>query len=190
MLKLNKKIILASQSPRRHFLLKELGFDFEIVSKDIPEDFPADLKREEIPLYLCQLKAKAFESELLSDSLLITADTIVWINDRVLNKPKDKNDAIKMLQMLSGAMHEVITAVCLKTKEKAITFFDLTQVYFKKLSMEEIEFYIDNFQPYDKAGAYGAQEWIGYVGIEKIEGSYFNVMGLPIQKLYEKLNQF
>jgi len=127
---------------------------------------------------------------LKDDTLVITADTIVWINNKVLNKPKDYNDAVDILSQLSGNMHEVITAVCLRTKGKTKSFYALTKVYFKKLSKEEITFYVENYKPYDKAGAYGAQEWIGYVAIESIEGSYFNVMGLPTSMLYDELMKF
>lgn len=184
------KIVLASKSPRRQFLLKELGLDFELRTKDVDEDFPEDLKREQIPLYLCEHKAAAFNDELAEDELIITADTIVWVNHRVLNKPADKVEAIEMLTELSGTMHEVYTGVCLLTKHKKRVFFDRTEVYFKELTEEEILFYIDSYSPYDKAGAYGAQEWIGYIAVDKIVGSYFNVMGLPVHKLYEQLRAF
>ncbi len=184
------KIILASQSPRRQQLLKGLDIPFQIISKDIKEEYPQDLKKEEIALYLCELKASAFNGEIDDKTLVITADTIVWINGVALNKPSDYNDAVSILKTLSGNMHEVITGVCLKTKNKTHSFFSLTKVFFKKLSQQEIEYYITNYKPYDKAGAYGAQEWIGYVAIEKIEGSYFNVMGLPTRLLYEELMKF
>ena len=186
----NYNIILASQSPRRQMLLKGLDIHFEIKLKDTDEIYPQHLKKEKIALYLSELKASAFENELDDKTLVITADTIVWINDKVLNKPKDFNDAVNILKQLSGNMHEVITGVCLKTKEKTHSFYALTKVYFKKLSEKEIEYYISNYKPYDKAGAYGAQEWIGYVAIEKIEGSYFNVMGLPTRMLYDELMKF
>jgi septum formation protein len=183
-------IILASRSPRRHMLLKGLDIPFEVKIKDVDEIYPSHLKKEEIALYLCELKSAAFEGELSEDTLVITADTIVWINDKVLNKPKDYKDAVDILTQLSENMHEVITGVCLRTKNKTKSFYALTKVYFKKLSHEEIEYYLKNYKPYDKAGAYGAQEWIGYVAIEKIEGSYFNVMGLPTRLLYEELMKF
>ena len=186
----NYNIILASQSPRRQMLLKGLDIPFEIKIKDTEEIYPPNLKKEEIALYLCKLKASAFENEIDEKTLVITADTIVWINEIVLNKPKDFNDAVNILKQLSGNMHEVITGVCLKTKEKTHTFYALTKVYFKNLSDQEIEYYISNYKPYDKAGAYGAQEWIGYIAIEKIEGSYFNVMGLPTRMLYDELMKF
>lgn len=186
----NKKIILASKSPRRHFLLKELGLNFEIKTKEIEENYPEKIKREEIPLYLCKLKAKAFEEELDENTIIITADTIVWMGDHELNKPLDKNDAIKMLQSMSGRKHEVITGVCIKSNDKEIVFHVLTDVYFKELTQDEILYYIENFKPFDKAGAYGIQEWIGYIGVERIDGSFHNVMGLPITRLYEELHHF
>ena len=184
------KLILASKSPRRQYLLKELGFDFELSTKDVDESFPENLKAHEIPVYLCQKKAEAFEEELTNETIVITADTIVWIDNQVLNKPENFDDAMRMLKLLSGKKHEVYTGVCLKSKSKIKTFYALTNVYFKTLSQEEIEYYINNFNPYDKAGAYGAQDWIGYIAIEKIEGSYFNVMGLPVKELYEELLNF
>jgi septum formation protein len=184
------RVILASQSPRRQLLLKGLDIPFEVKLKPTEEIFPPQLKREEIALYLSELKAAAFDNELDDKTLLITADTIVWINNRLLGKPKNHDDAVDILQQLSGNMHEVITGICLKTNKKSHSFYALTNVYFKKLSLREIEYYITNYQPWDKAGAYGAQEWIGYVAIERIEGSYFNVMGLPTRMLYEELLKF
>jgi septum formation protein len=182
--------ILASKSPRRQFLLKDLGLDFEVHTKDVDESFPEDLKAQEIPLYLCQRKADAFDRELDENTIVITADTIVWVHGQVLNKPENYEDAVRMLKLLSGKMHEVYTGVCIKSKHKTKVFYSLTKVYFKSLSEDEIEYYIKNFHPYDKAGAYGAQEWIGYIAVEKIEGSYFNVMGLPLRELYEELLAF
>lgn len=183
-------ILLASKSPRRHYLLKELGLDFEVRTKEVDESFPEQLKAAEIPLYLCEKKAAAFDEELTDNTIVITADTIVWLDGHVLNKPQNYNDAVRMLQLLSGKMHEVYTGVCLKSKHKTTSFVALTKVYFKELSLEEIEFYIRNYNPYDKAGAYGAQEWIGYIAIDRIEGTYFNVMGLPVRELYEALLKF
>lgn len=182
--------ILASKSPRRQFLLKDLGLDFEIHTKEVNESFPTDLKAEQIPLYLCEKKANAFDEELNNNTIVITADTIVWIENKVLNKPENLDDAVRMLKLLSGKMHEVFTGVCIKSKNKSKTFYACTKVYFKTLSDYEIEFYVNNFHPFDKAGAYGAQEWIGYIAVEKIEGSYFNVMGLPLKELYEELLVF
>lgn len=186
----NKKIVLASKSPRRQLLLKELGLDFEIRTKDTEESFDINLKREEIPLYLCEHKANAFANEINEGEILITADTIVWIKNTVLNKPENKEEAIRMLKLLSGNMHEVITGVCIRSLDKNLCFNTVTKVFFKSLSEQEIEYYLENYQPYDKAGAYGIQEWIGYIGIEKIEGSYFNVMGFPVKEVYEALLTF
>ncbi len=186
----NYKIILASQSPRRQQLLKELGFDFTIKTKDVNEVYPSNLVNEEIPVYLAKLKARAFEHELEPNQLVITADTIVWLNNTVLGKPANFNEAFKMLQLISGNKHTVYTGVCLKSIEKEKTFWASTDVYFKTLEDKEIFHYLETCKPYDKAGAYGIQEWIGYIGVKHIDGSYFNVMGLPIQKLYEELKRF
>jgi septum formation protein len=182
--------ILASKSPRRQFLLKDLGLDFEVHTKDVDESFPEDLKAEQIPIYLCEKKANAFDRDLDDNTIVITADTIVWVNRHVLNKPENYDEAIRMLKILSGKAHEVYTGVCIKSKHKTKSFYSLTKVYFKSLTDYEIEYYVKNFHPYDKAGAYGAQEWIGYIAVEKIEGSYFNVMGLPVRELYEELLKF
>ncbi|MBL0329206.1 MAG: septum formation protein Maf [Bacteroidetes bacterium] len=186
------KILLASKSPRRQYLLKELGLDFEVRTKEVDESFPDELKAYEIPLYLCEKKAHAFDEELNDNTIVITADTVVWLpqTNEVLNKPENFDDAVRMLQLLSGKMHEVYTGVCLKSKKKTKSFYALTKVYFKPLTLEEIEFYINNYKPFDKAGSYGAQDWIGLVAVEKIEGTYFNVMGLPVKELYEELLKF
>ncbi|MDA3893693.1 MAG: Maf-like protein [Salinivirgaceae bacterium] len=184
------KIILASQSPRRQNLLKELKLNFEIKIKEIEEVYPPELKKEEIPVYLAELKALAFNNDLQNNELVITADTIVWVNNSVLGKPTSYQNAFSMLETLSNNKHTVYTGVCLKTKNTAKTFWASTDVYFRKLEKQEIEYYLEHYKPYDKAGSYGIQEWIGYIGIEKIEGSYFNVMGLPIQKLYDELKKF
>ncbi len=186
-----KKVILASKSPRRHFLLGELGIDFEIVENhDVEEDFPPDMKPEEIPVYLAKKKAAAFSGTLNPETILITADTIVWCQGKVLNKPRDREDASRILRKLSGNLHTVFTGVCVKSLSKEVTFYATTDVYFACLTEQEIDHYLKEYKPYDKAGAYGIQEWIGYIGIEKIDGSYFNVMGLPIQKLYQELKKF
>jgi septum formation protein len=185
------RIILASQSPRRQQLLKGLNIDFEVIVREVDEVFPPDIKREEIPRYLCELKAKAFAAGFFTDNeIVITADTIVWINDKVLGKPKSFEDAVNIIKELSGNKHEVITGVCLKSKNKTHIFHAESDVYFRDLSDEEIRWYVENYKPYDKAGAYGVQEWIGYIAIERIEGSYFNVMGLPTQKLYLELEKY
>ena len=186
----NYNIILASKSPRRQELLKSLNLDFEIRTKEIEEIFPPALYREEIPVFLSNLKAKAFEKEIGEKDLIITSDTIVWSENKQLGKPKDAAEAKEMLQSLAGKQHQVITAVTLFTVAKTKTFFESTNVFFKYLSEEEIDFYIQNYKPFDKAGSYGIQEWIGFAGIEKIEGDYFNVVGLPMHKLYLELNEF
>lgn len=189
---LNKfKIVLGSQSPRRKELLKGIGIEFETRVKEIDESFSQELKKQEIPVYLSQQKAAVFKNEIESENiLLITCDTIVWINDYALNKPADRNEAISMLKTLSGNCHEVFTGVTLSSNEKQISFFEETKVYFKDLSDEEIEYYIDQYKPYDKAGSYGVQEWMGFVGMRRIEGCFFNVMGLPLSKLYTELEKF
>jgi septum formation protein len=182
----NKNIILASGSPRRQELFKELGLDFSIQVKAVEENYSPTLKGAEITNYLAELKAAAF-TELAENDIVVTSDTIVWLNEKAIEKPKDKQHAIIMLQELSGKCHEVITSICIKTVTSQKVFYDITKVCFKSLSMEEINFYVENYQPFDKAGAYGIQEWIGFIGVTKIEGSYFNVMGLPVHKLYEEL---
>jgi septum formation protein len=183
-------VILASKSPRRKLLLEGLEVQFTIDSKDVVETFPPRLKREEIAIYLSELKANAFTGFLKDNDLLISSDTIVWMNNEVLHKPINIEDAYRILTKLSGATHEVITAVSFKTIKKIHTFIDITKVTFNNLSQAEIEFYVNKYLPFDKAGAYGAQEWIGYVAINKIEGSYFNVMGLPTEKLYKEIIEF
>jgi septum formation protein len=185
------RIILASQSPRRQVLLKELGLDFEVITNnEIDESWPQELTREQIPVYLAELKADHIMPEVPGDTLLITADTIVWLNGHVIGKPVDKADAVRILKELSGAVHEVITGVCLRSGDKKRTFIDSSLVYFTRLTEDEISYYVENYRPFDKAGAYGIQEWIGYIGLEKIEGSYYNVMGLPVQRLYTELKSF
>jgi septum formation protein len=219
------KLILASKSPRRQFLLQGLGMEFETHTKDVDESFPDDLQAQDIPLYLSKKKAEAFDAELDDNTIVITADTIVWIDGQVLNKPEDFDDAVRMLRMLSGNMHEVFTGVCLKSKNKTKVFYSETKVYFKPLSQSDIEYYIHHYKPYDKAGAYGAQECLpagmnpcseeeirflrsinkldliessraemkagsGYFAVDRIEGPYFNVMGLPLKELYDELLKF
>lgn len=185
------RVILASQSPRRKELLSGLGIDFEVMPLSVDESYPGNLKGEEIALYLSELKAKAFRFENeYQNSLLVTADTIVWMDREVLPKPKDRDDAVRILTKLSGRTHEVITGVTLRTKDNSHSFSSVTKVWFKELTIEEIDYYIENFKPYDKAGAYGIQEWIGFAAVEKIEGSYFNVVGLPVQKVYTEILDF
>lgn len=217
------KIVLASKSPRRQFLLKETGFDFTLKTKDVDENFPEHLLGEEIPLYLCRKKAAAFENEIQDDEIVVTADTIVWIHDHVLNKPADANEACDMLLELSGNRHEVYTGVCLKSKFKEYSFPVKTDVYFREMTLEEIRNYVETCNPLDKAGSYGAQECLreGYnpcspieieflksIGkealiqksivsheqskfgcVDRIDGSYFNVMGLPVVELHRQLKE-
>ena len=185
------KLILASQSPRRQYLMKELGLEFKVLATNVKEVYPENLTPSEIAIYLAELKADSFDvAHQPENSIIITADTLVYINNEILGKPGNYQEAVEMLQKLSGKKHEVITAVCLKSKKNRKTFHVVSSVYFKELSMDEIDYYIGNFQPFDKAGGYGVQEWIGYVGISKIEGSYFNIMGLPVKELYEELLKF
>lgn len=181
------KLILASGSPRRQQFFKDLDLDFEIRLKEIEEIYPSELKAEKITNYLAELKAKAFEGELKENEILITSDTIVWFNDKALGKPKDVQDAFTILKSLSNATHEVITSVCFKTVDNTAVLYEITKVTFNELSDEAIWYYIENYKPFDKAGAYGIQEWIGFVGVSKIEGSYANVMGMPTDKVYEYL---
>lgn len=183
-------IILGSSSPRRNELLKSLGFDFIINPSNADENYPLNLKGHEIPVFLAEKKATSFNGVLTETDLLITADTIVWCEGEIFNKPINFEEGKLMLQTLSGKMHKVFTAVCLKSANKQIIFYDATKVYFKKFTNEEIEYYLNKYKPYDKAGSYGVQEWIGYIGIEKIEGSFYNVMGLPVKKLHEELMKF
>ncbi len=183
-------VILASGSPRRQQLLKELRIDYSIRKKEIEENYPNYLHGSEITDYLAELKATAFVAELKENDLLITADTVVRHQGKILGKPKDKEDAIKMLEQLSGSIHEVITSISLTSVSKQKTIHDTTQVWFKKLSAEEIFYYVENYQPFDKAGAYGIQEWLGFIAIQKIEGSYFNVMGFPVHKFYKEIIDF
>ena len=182
-------LILASSSPRRQFLLKEAGFVFTIDSPDIDESFPASMPHDQVPIYLAEKKARALSAKI-NDEIVIAADTVVILGDQILNKPGNREDAIQMVSLLSGATHRVITAVCLLSQTKMVSFDDRTEVSFAKLTADEIEFYIDTYKPFDKAGSYGAQDWLGMVGIEKINGSYFNVMGLPMHKVYQQLLLF
>lgn len=184
-----KKILLGSQSPRRQELLKGLDIDFSVVKIDSDESFPEELKREEITEHISENKAKAFE-ELKPDEILITADTLVWLNNEVLGKPKDYEEAFKMICEMANTTHEVFTSVTLRSPEKILTFSETTEVTFDQFSKEEIHYYIDNFRPFDKAGAYGIQDWLGYAKISRINGCYYNVMGLPLRRLYMELLMF
>ena len=186
----DNELILASGSPRRQELFKELGVDYKIEVREIDEVYGHHLKAEEITNYLASQKAAAFENDLNENEIVITSDTIVWHNNKPLEKPKTTEEAIAMLKELSNTAHKVITSVCIKAKNKEIVFFDTTKVHFKKLTNEEIDYYVENYKPFDKAGGYGIQEWIGFIGVTKLEGSYFNVMGLPVHKLYEELLKF
>ena len=181
------RLILASGSPRRQQFFKDLDLDFEIRLKEIDEIYPPELKAEQITNYLAVLKASAYEGELKAGEILVTSDTIVWHNNTALGKPKDEQNAFEILKSLSNATHEVITSVCFKTNEKKDVMHDVTKVTFKELSDAAIYYYLENYKPYDKAGAYGIQEWIGFIGVSKIEGSYANVMGLPTDKVYDYL---
>ncbi len=185
------RILLASNSPRRRELLAGLGIEYETVSlPDIDESYPSGLKGGEIPAYISKKKAESYKSMMTEETLLITADTIVWLDGKVYGKPSDEKEAEEMLRQLSGNTHTVYTGVTLTTREKERTFTVATDVKFAELSPEEIEYYVRKYSPLDKAGAYGVQEWIGYIGVESINGSYYNVMGLPMQRLYRELLKF
>ncbi len=186
----NYNYILASKSPRRQELLKSLGIEFVVITNEVEENYPDILTKEEIPVFLAELKAKHFKNQLKENDLLITADTIVWLNGEVIGKPENKNEAVKTLQKLSAQEHQVISGVCLTSIHKQKSFFSISNVRFKELSLSEIEYYVSEFNPIDKAGAYGIQEWIGYIGITHIEGSFYNVMGLPVQQLYSEIQNF
>ncbi|MDO3642661.1 nucleoside triphosphate pyrophosphatase [Mucilaginibacter sp. L3T2-6] len=183
------RLILASKSPRRQELLRLMDIDFRIVLKDVDESYPDNLTPEEVAVYIAAKKAKAFD-ETLTDEIVLTADTIVCIDDQILGKPTDAPHAVQMLQLLSGRMHRVITGVCLLRDHQYHSFYDVSEVYFGKLSDEEIHNYVEKYQPFDKAGSYGIQERIGLIGIERINGSYTNVVGLPTEKLYKELANF
>lgn len=182
------KIILASGSPRRQQFFKDLDLDFEIRLKDVEEIYPPELKAVEITDYLAELKANAFEGELKENEILVTSDTIVWHQDKALGKPKNAEEAFQMIKSMSNATHEVFTSVCFKTSSSSTLLNDVTKVTFKDLSDEAILYYIENYKPYDKAGAYGIQEWFGFMAVAKVEGSYTNVMGLPTAKVYDFLS--
>lgn len=181
-----KKIILASNSPRRKELLGGLDIPFEVITiNGLDESFSEDLKGEEIPLFLSEKKSEAYsEFWCKPETIVITADTIVWMNDKVLGKPKSREEALEMLRSMSGKSHYVYTGVCVRSAEKKVSFVCSSEVRFANLDETEIEYYVDKYQPYDKAGSYGVQEWIGYIGVEHINGSFYNIMGLPIQRLY------
>jgi septum formation protein len=183
-----KRIILASKSPRRKQLLEWAEIDFEIIVKPTPEDYSNDLAIDEIPVHIARQKAIAIKKELGDDSIIIAADTLVILNDKVIGKPTDRNDAIKILSELSAQKHLVITGVVIISNEKEISFADITEVWFHELTTEQIEFYVDKYKPFDKAGAYAIQEWIGVIGIKKINGDFYNVMGLPVSRVVKELS--
>ena len=184
------RLVLGSSSPRRKDLLSSLGFEFEVMSKEVEENYPLSIPRESVPEYLAHLKSMAFTDEELPENyLLITADTMVLLENKPFHKPKDRDQAIRTLYSLSGQTHKVITGLSIRSKEKQYTFSVESKVTFRVFTLEEIEYYVDTYKPYDKAGAYGIQEWIGYVGIESVEGSFYKVMGLPKQRLYRVLSE-
>ena len=183
---MNRPLILASSSPRRQYLMKEAGFNFTVEKPEADESFPHDLPIDQVAKYLAEVKAESFRLTMQNE-IILTADTIVILKNNIINKPEDRTEAISMLSALSGNTHLVTTGVCILSKEKEESFDDTTEVTFQTLTRQEIEYYVDTYKPYDKAGAYGAQDWIGMVAIEKIVGSYFNVMGLPIHKVYQHL---
>ena len=185
------RLLLASHSPRRQELLRECGLDYTLVTKyDVEEIYPADMEAEQVAGFLSKLKSDAYPDELLEGDILLTADTTVVMEGRVFGKPADRAEAIEMIAELSGRSHTVITGVTIRSRGSLKQFATQTHVWFRELSREEIEYYVDNFKPMDKAGSYGIQEWIGFVAIEKIDGSFYNVMGLPIQRLYVELDKF
>ncbi|MFT4643909.1 MAG: septum formation protein [Planctomycetota bacterium] len=184
------QIVLASNSPRRKELLAFVVPNFIVKTKEVAEIYPETIQKDTVAEYLAKLKASVFEGEINENEIFITSDTIVLLGDSIFGKPKDKEDAIYILQQLSGKNHQVITGVCFKTATKEISFSHSTEVIFKELSLEEITYYIDTFKPYDKAGAYAIQEWIGFIGVEKINGDYNNIVGLPVQEMYSRLQQF
>jgi septum formation protein len=182
------RIILASRSPRRQELLHQTGLKFEVLARDFDESYPDNLKGNEIAVHIASKKAASF-THISIDEIIITADTIVWCNNKVLGKPVDKDEAVKILKEISGNTHEVITGVTIRSASGEVTFSESTKVTFEKLKDEEIRYYAENFNPVDKAGAYGIQEWIGLIGCSRIEGSYFNVVGLPVHRLFDELRK-
>lgn len=186
---INRPLILASSSPRRQYLMKEAGFTFTIEKPDVDETFPAAMPVDQVAKYLAAKKAEFFRPNIHNE-IIVTADTVVILFDRIMNKPADRKEACEMLNLLSGRTHLVMTGVCILSKEKEESFDDTTEVTFQSLTKDEIEFYVDHYKPYDKAGSYGAQDWIGMVAIKEIKGSYFNVMGLPIHRVYQHLKHW
>lgn len=185
------KIVLGSNSPRRRELLAGLDIDFEVRAiPDIDESYPTSLKAEDVPVYIARKKAETYQPTLAANELLITADTIVWTFEKIMGKPANRAEAVSMLFALSDHVHEVITGVCVTTRERKVDFSVASAVSFAKLTAQEVDYYVEKYHPYDKAGSYGIQEWIGYIGVEAINGSFYNVMGLPIQRLYQELKGF
>ncbi|MBS1934011.1 MAG: septum formation protein Maf [Bacteroidetes bacterium] len=185
-----ERIVLASQSPRRKQLLEWAEIEFDLVVKETDESFPTDLSIENIPVYIARNKAMAVQKQVGNNKTILAADTVVVLNNEIIGKPKNREDAVKILSALSGNKHLVITGVVIKKNEKEISFADITEVWFHELSQQQIEFYVDKYKPYDKAGAYAIQEWIGVVGIKKINGDFYNVMGLPVSRVVQELNNF
>jgi septum formation protein len=185
----NYNIILASGSPRRQLFLKDLNIPFEIQLKPVEENYPEQLYKAEIPEYLAKLKSDAYQ-DLAENQIIITGDTIVWHKGKALNKPKDAQEAFEMITSLQNDWHQVISAFCIKSKGKIVVKSDVTEVFFMSISEDDIKYYINNYKPFDKAGAYGIQEWIGQIGISEIRGSYFNVMGFPTHLFYQTLKEF
>ncbi len=183
-------VILASGSPRRQMLLKELGLKFTVLIREVEESFPSDHDHRQVAEYLALKKSDAYKDLLVENKVIITADTLVFLKNKIINKPSDFDEAVQMLKSLSGNSHEVVTGVCIASANRQKVFHVVTKVFFRELMDEEVVYYVDQFKPYDKAGAYGAQDWIGITGIERIEGSYFNVMGLPVLELYQHLKAF
>lgn len=186
----DRRLILGSKSPRRNELMAGLGLPYVVKTQEVEEDFPATMFTREVASYLAEKKARSLRPELEERDLLITADTVVIVRDQILNKPGSKEEALEMLQKLSGNVHQVVTGVCLMDLNKTVVFEDLTEVHFKELKDAELSEYIEKFRPYDKAGAYGVQEWIGYVAVYKLVGSFYNVMGLPVHRIYEELKKW
>lgn len=185
-----KRVILASKSPRRQELLKGLDVDFEIQTKEVDESYPTTMNPETVPTFLAEKKAAAFEDQIEENTIIITSDTIVIQDSNILEKPQSLEEGKKMIGQLADSMHLVVTGVCIQSQSKKEIFSDHTRVHFMPLTEVEIDYYMNKYKPFDKAGSYGVQEWIGYVGIEKLEGSYYNVMGLPVHKVYEALKEF
>ncbi|UTW63045.1 septum formation protein Maf [bacterium SCSIO 12741] len=186
----NRRIVLASGSPRRKALMEQLGIDFEVLVRSVEEDYPKHLNPRQVAEYLARKKAEAYEDLVDEKAIVITADTLVTFEDEILNKPANRDEAVRMLSMLSDKTHEVITGVSIQSDEQQVVFHAVTYITFSKLSQEDIDFYVDTYSPFDKAGSYGIQEWIGLTGVKMMEGTYYNVVGLPMNALYHHLQKF